>query len=505
MGEKNINIEDMATFCKKKGFVFPNSDIYNGLAGFFDYGPYGVELKNNIKASWWKRIVRDRQDVVGIDGSVISNPKVWEASGHVSGFSDLLLTCTKCKEKIRADHFIEGSLSISADGFDAAKINSLVKENNLVCPQCKGPFAPTNDFNLMFSTNVGPVLANENKAYLRPETAQQMFTNFKIITETCRVKLPFGIAQIGRSFRNEISPRDFLFRVREFEQMEMEFFIHPEKNECNLLTEDVLNFKIVVNTSADQKNGSEPKEMSFGDLVNGNLISEWHAYWIYEHVAWFLDLGIALNNLRLREHLDTELAHYSSACFDIEYRFPFGFKEVVGIADRGCFDLTQHQNHSKKTLEIFDEETKAKVLPNVVEPASGLDRIFLVLMFEAYNDDKERGNVVLHFNPRIAPQKVGIFPLLKKDGLPDIAVKLFDDLRDDFESFYDASGSIGRRYARADEIGIPYALTIDHQTKDDGTITIRDRVSRNQARIPLVDASNIITNLIKGKKKFEEL
>jgi glycyl-tRNA synthetase len=489
-----LTIEDMATFCKKKGFVFSNSEIYGGIAGFFDYGPLGVELKNSIKASWWKTFVQDRDDVVGIDGTTITHPKIWKASGHADCFGDIMLECTKCKERFRGDHLIEDSLKIQADGISKEDIDKLVTENNIKCTKCKSDLGKAHEFNLMFTTQVGPIVSDESKTYLRPETAQLIFADFKSVLDTSRQKLPFGIAQQGRAYRNEISPRDFLFRSREFEQMEIEFFIHPKETKCSLLTKKDQDFEFQLLTENNQKKEQEHTKIKLKDMIKNKVAGEWHVYWIKELYQWFVDIGIKKDNLRLREHLKDELAHYSSACFDIEYNFPFGWKEIHGNANRGTFDLEQHEKVSKKSMAVFNEETKDKVIPRVIEPSQGTDRAFLAIMFDAYEDDKKRGNVVLKLNRKLAPTKVAVFPLVNK--LEKEARDVYDTLRKEFTTTFDRSGSVGRRYARADESGIPYCVTFDFDSKDDKSVTIRDRDSTKQVRVKIEDLKEKLINLV---------
>jgi len=505
MAEK-MTIEDMAVFCKSKGFVFPSSEIYGGYSGFFDYGPLGSELKNNMKQQWWKTFVQTRQDVVGIDGSIITNPKVWVASGHVDCFEDVMLECTKCKHRVRGDQLLEETLKIAADGLNKEDITKLVKENNIKCPSCKGELGEGKQFNLMFQTNVGPIESDSAKAYLRPETAQIIFADFKLITETSRLKLPFGIAQMGRSFRNEISPRDFLFRCREFEQMEIEYFIHPEKgNDCPFIDE-IKDHKILIYSSDMQQKKKDAVEMTIKDALKKKVIqTSWHAYWLATAHKWFIDLGAAADKFRIRQHLPTEKSHYATDTWDLEYNFPFGWKELEGMANRTDFDLKQHMEHSKKDMSIFDDDTQTKVVPHVVaEPSLGTDRAFLVFMFDAYHDDKERGNKVLKLSPKLAPIKVAVFPLIKK--LNDKSKEIFDMLKDDFNCFFDVSGSIGRRYARQDEIGTPYCVTIDFDTiEKDDSVTLRDRDTTEQKRIKISDLLETLEKLLKGKLKFSEL
>ncbi len=498
-----LTIEDIAVFCKKKGFVYPNSEIYGGLAGMFDYGHLGVELKNNIKAEWWETHVQQREDIIGIDGSIITNKKVWEASGHATSFTDFILECKKCKNNYRADHLIEDELKIAVDSITNDEINSLIKKHKIICPKCKGELSTAESFNLMFKTHVGPIEKESALAYLRPETAQLIFTNFKLVAENARMKLPFGIAQIGKAFRNEISPRDFLFRSREFEQMEIEYFVHPDKlNECCL--KEIENLKLNILTSEMQgKNINKAREMTIKQIINKKLTTKWHAYWVGINYKWFLEMGIKKENLRVREHMKEELAHYASSCFDIDYNFPFGWKELYGNADRKQFDLNQHIKFSKKDLSFYDEETKSKIVPYVAsEPSYGVDRAFLAFITDAYNDDKKRGNVVLKLHPKLAPVKVAVFPLVNK--LNDESRNIYDMLKKEFSCFYDKSGSVGRRYARQDEVGTPICITVDFQHKEDNTVTLRDRDTTKQIRVKLKDLKETIQKLLKGDVEFEK-
>lgn len=507
--EKKLTIEELATFCKKKGIIFRAAEIYGGLAGFFDYGPLGVELKNNIKNLYRKQFINKREDNFEQDGSIITNPKVWKASGHVDSFGDLILTTKDTKTKLRADHFIEDELKIAADGMKAKDIQELIEKHNL---KYNGEdFEEIKDFNLMFQTQVGADTTKNATAYLRPETCQSIFPNFKLICDSSRAKLPFGIIQIGKAFRNEISPRDFVFRCREFEQMELEYFFNPE-TKCDLLTEKHLKIKMNVWTAINQdKNDETMVELSIKEMIDKKMMSDYHGYWLVEFYNFFNQvLGISTENLRIREHVSTELSHYSTATLDIDYRYPHGFKELLGMAYRGNYDLTQHQEHSKSKLEYFDEANKVKLLPHVIEPSVGVDRLFMAVLYESYNNDESRGNIVLDFNNKMAPNKVAIFPLMNKDVLVGPARKLYNELiEEDVIAVYDKSGSIGKRYARQDEIGTPYCITVDYETiedgKDKGTVTIRDRNSTTQKRILLENASGIIISLIKGYIKFEEL
>jgi glycyl-tRNA synthetase len=493
-----ISIDDMAVFCKRKGFVYPSAEIYGGLSGFFDFAHLGVELKNNIKREWWKFHVHNRDDIVGIDGSIITNPKVWVASGHAANFEDLMLTCSKCKEKVRADTFIEDKLKIHTDGLKAQELNKLVKDNNLKCQKCKSDFEEIDPFNLMFTTNVGPKQDTSSKAYLRPETAQLIFTNFKLVADNARLKLPFGIAQVGKAFRNEISPRDFLFRCREFEQMEIEYFIDPEKlNDCPYIN-DVLEHELLV-YSADMQEHNKPHEvMNIREALDKKIIkTTWHAYWLATEHKWFINLGATASKFRIRQHLNTEKSHYALDTWDLEYEFPFGWKELQGMANRTDFDLQQHIKHSGSDLSLFDEESKRKIVPYVVaEPSQGVERAFLVFMFDSFTDDKERGNIVLKLSPKLSPLKIGIFSLVNK--LNDKAYKLYKELRTDYECFFDRSGSIGRRYARADEIGTPFCITYDFESLDDECVTIRDRDTTKQIRVKISELNSILNKLMKG-------
>ncbi len=493
-------IEEITIFCKKKGFIFQNSEIYGGFAGFFDYGPLGVELKNNIKREWWKTFVHQRNDVVGIDGTIITHPKVWEASGHVSSFKDVMVQCSKCKSNFRADFLVEEQLHTKTEGLKKEDLDKLIEKNKLICPHCKGKLSKAYNFNLMFKTNVGPIESESSISYLRPETAQLIFTNFKLVEESSRLKLPFGIAQIGKAFRNEISPRDFLFRTREFEQMEIEYFINPNKLNCPYLTNK--NFKFNILTAKNQQANKTQEILTSNQILEKNLANEWHVYWIQEQYKWFLDLGIKKENLRLREHLKDELSHYSSATFDIEYNFPIGWKELYGNANRQDFDLKQHELFSKKNLKYFDEETKTKFIPHVIEPSQGLDRAFLTFLIDAYEYDKKRENIVLHLHPRLAPIKLGIFPLVNK--LNEEAKKIYEILKKEFTCYLDESGSVGRRYARADEISIPFCITIDFDCKKNKDITIRNREDTKQIRVKEKDMVDTIKRLLNKEIEFEK-
>lgn len=421
------SLDPIVALAKRRGFIFPSSEIYGGLSSCYDYGPLGAELKRNIKDAWWRAMVTYRDDIVGIDASIIMHPRVWEASGHVTGFNDPLVECAKCGLRVRAD-----------------QIDATVPK----CPKGeKGEheFGAPRMFNLMFKTHLGPVEDSASVVYLRPETAQGIFVNFLNVVDSTRVKIPFGIAQQGKSFRNEISTRRYTFRTCEFEQMEMEFFCKP---------------------------GTD---------------MEWFEYWKSERLNWFINLGINPERLRLREHSKDELAHYSKACVDVEYLFPFGWSELEGIACRGNFDLTQHAQFSGKQIAWKDQVNNETYVPHVVEPALGTDRALITFLIDAYAEEEVEGNkrTVLKFNPRLAPTKVAVFPLLRKDGHPEKAEEVFRMLRERYASTYDDSGTIGRRYRRQDEAGTPVCLTIDHQTLEDDTVTLRDRDSLEQVRVKI--------------------
>ncbi len=499
-----INIEEMATFCKRKGIVYPSADIYGGLNGFFDFGPLGVEIKNNIKQSFWKKFVHQRDDVVGIDGSIVTNPKVWEASGHVDCFEDILVECKKCKSRFRADHLIEDALNIQVEHLSSEEMNKIIIEKELSCSKCgTKEWGEPKKFNLMFSTQVGPV--GGNMSYLRPETAQLIFTNFKLVMDNARMKLPFGICQIGKAFRNEISPRDFMFRSREFEQMEIEFFTHPDKKDDCPDVKDYLKRKVKVLTATSQEANESHKETTVEMMIENNIIGKWHAYWLMQMYDWFLEMGIKEENIRFREHLKDELAHYAGACFDIEYHFPFGWKEIHGNADRKQFDIKQHIEHSRKDLSVFDEESKQKVVPYVAsEPSQGVDRAFLAFLFDAYDDDKERGNIVLNLSSKLSPYKVAVFPLVNKEGIPELAKDVHKALSERFNCLYDRGGSVGRRYARNDEMGTPYCITVDFDSLTNKDVTIRDRTSTKQIRVDIEDLSRVIGKLVDKEILFEK-
>ena len=477
--DEKFSIDDLATFCKRKGFVYPSGEIYGGLAGFWDFGPNGVELKNNLKREWWKFHVQQREDMAGIDGSIITNPKVWEASGHVSSFIDYFVINKKTKEKMKMDkHELEK-----------------IKNNK--------DFEINGEFNPMFTTNVGPTLADSTKVYLRPETAQLIFADFKDAWENARLKLPGGIAQVGKAFRNEISPREFIFRCREFEQMEIEYFI--EKGMKCPYIDEIKGVEMQIYNEEMQKSNQIPKKMKVLDALKKGIIkTDWHAYWMALEYTWFISLGANPDKFRARQHTSEERSHYASDTWDLEYEFPMGWRELQGFANRSDYDLSQHQKFSAKNLTIQNEEGK-KVLPHVVcEPSLGVERAFLVFMLDAYEFDKKRENIVLHLDPKLAPYKAAIFPLVSKGEMFEFSREIFKDLKEEFNIFFDKSGSIGRRYARQDEIGTPYCITVDEESIKEKTITIRNRDSTKQIKVKISQVKDTLRKLINDETPFEE-
>jgi len=475
-----ISIEELTNFCKAKGFVFRSSDIYGGFSGFWDFGPLGAELFKNIKDDWWNHFVYQKTNMVGIDASIISHPRTWKASGHLTSFKDIAVVCKNCKRATKIDASEEGKVK---------------------CDNCGGEFEKQGEFNLLFKTKVGAL--DTEDAYLRGETAQAMFMDFKLIQQTSRMQLPFGVAQIGRCFRNEIAPRDFLFRSREFHIGEFEFFIHPKEEKCDLLNNEHLDVKFNFLDEETQKKGSEGlKEVKIKDLLEKGKLEEWHAYWLAEQIMWFRSLG--LNEIKIREHTKDELSHYSSATFDIDYEYPFGSKEVAGNANRGQYDLTQHQKESKKSMEIFDEKSGEKVLPRVIEPTFGMERVFLAILTKAYCDDKKRGNIVLRIPAKLAPVKVAVFPIVKQPEYEKLAIEIANSLGEDFNVSYDKSGSVGRRYARNDEIGTPYCITVDGDSPKQKDCTIRDRDTTKQIRVKISNLKDVLRKLINQEIEFEK-
>ncbi len=427
-------MEKLVSLCKRRGFVYQSSEIYGGLSGAWDYGPMGVELKNNVKDFWWKEMTRLHDNIVGLDAAIMMHPDVWKASGHVDNFSDPMVDCKQCKARFRADQI------------DLSK----------PCPNCgsKDSFTEPRQFNLMFSTHLGPVSGDDsNIIYLRPETAQGIFANFKNVVQTSRVRIPFGIAQVGKAFRNEITTKNFIFRTVEFEQMEMQFFVKPGEDE------------------------------------------KWFEYWKESRINYYDTLGIRKDKLRFHRHGENELAHYAKDAFDIEFEFPMGWQELEGIHSRTDFDLSRHAEFSGKDLTYLDDQTRERFIPYVIETSAGLTRSVLMVLSDAYEEETlEGGDVrtVMHFHPELAPVTVAVLPLVKKDGIAELAKDIERGLRSDFATFYDQSGAIGRRYRRMDEIGTPYCVTIDYETKDNRTVTLRYRDSMEQIRVPIDELSAVI-------------
>lgn len=492
-------MEKIVSLCKQRGFVFQSSEIYGGLKSCYDYGPLGAELKRNVKAEWWRSMVHSREDVVGLDASIIMHPNVWRASGHLAGFTDPMVDCKDCKERGRADKWPTAAAGSEVDYKVVVDHKSGKKESRkgpvgalgIVCPNCGSPnLSDIRRFNLMFRTSLGAVdnidaiaqalegkslTGNDLKAaiagaidqsavYLRPETAQAMFTNFLNVQQSMRMKPPFGIAQQGKSFRNEITVEHFTFRSCEFEQMEMEFFVPPPGMEAE----------------------------------GGKTDMDWYEYWCQERLAWYSSLGIRKDKLRLRPHEANELAHYAKGCSDVEYEYPWGWGELEGIAHRGNFDLKQHEEHSGKKLTYFDPQKNAHYHPFVIEPAAGADRTALAFLLDAYNEEPpppgtNEGRTVLKFHPRLAPTKVAVFPLVKKEGMPEMADKICAQFyKHQIKAAYDEKDAIGRRYRRQDECGTPYCITVDGQTATDGTVTIRDRDSMQQERMQIDAAVELV-------------
>jgi glycyl-tRNA synthetase len=434
-----VDMEKLVSLCRRRGFIFPSSEIYGGLSSCWDYGPMGVELKRNIKQAWWRATVQQRDDMVGLDASILMHPKVWEASGHVEGFSDPLVECKECHKRWRSDE-LEGDK----------------------CPDCGGELTEPKLFNLMFKTFIGPVEDEANIVYLRPETAQGMFVNFENIVTTTRKRLPFGIAQIGKSFRNEVTTGNFIFRCREFEQMEIEFFVKPGTDK------------------------------------------QWFDYWVEERLNWYVSLGINKENLQLRPHTKGELAHYARECYDINYLYPMGWAEMEGIANRGDFDLVEHAKSSGKGLSYYDEETKEHIVPYIIEPSAGVDRTALALLCDAYDEDVADGEprVLLHLHPSIAPIKVAVLPLSRKETLAPLSKEVYAELRQHWMTSFDEAQSIGRRYRRQDEIGTPFCVTIDFQSLEDKQVTIRERDSLRQIRVPIESLKATLQAKMDGEDLF---
>ena len=463
MNNSEKTMDKIVALCKTRGFVYPGSEIYGGLSNSWDYGPLGVEFKNNVKRAWWKKFVQENPYNVGLDSAIIMNPRTWVASGHLGGFSDPLMDCRVCKSRHRADKLIEdyafqNKIDVNPATMSDDEMSAYIKEKHIVCPDCgSGDFTPIRKFNLMFKTFIGVTEDSTSTVYLRPETAQGIFVNFKNVQRTTRRKIPFGIGQIGKSFRNEITPGNFIFRIREFEQMELEFFCKPGT-----------------------------------DL-------DWFNFWRNYCAEFLYSLGMKRENLRLRDHSPEELCFYSKGTTDIEFLFPFGWGELWGIADRTDYDLTQHQNTSGESMEYFDPETNEKYVPYVVEPSLGADRVTLAFLCDAYDEevvDAEKNDVrvVLHLHPALAPVKAAVLPLSKK--LSDKATDLFTDLSKTMNVEFDESGSIGKRYRRQDEIGTPFCITYDFESENDGCVTVRERDTMEQIRLPISEVKKYIEERI---------
>ena len=433
--EKPDLMEKLVSLCKRRGFIFQSSEIYGGITSCWDFGPLGVETKRNIKDFWWKRMTQNRDDIEGVDASIIMHPKVWETSGHIESFTDPLVDCKKCKQRFRADEI-----------------------DKTICPLCGGELTSARQFNLMFKTHMGPVEDEASVVYLRPETAQGIYVNFLNILAPSRQKIPFGIAQIGKAFRNEISPGNFIFRSREFEQMEMQYFINPKEDE------------------------------------------KWIEYWKEERMMWYGEIGIKKENLRQHQHDKKELAFYAKVAYDIEYNFPFGWKEIEGIHNRTDYDLSRHSQATGKDLSYFDDQSKEKFIPYIIETSAGVDRTMLVCLVDGYYEEEVKGEqrVVLRLDPKIAPIKVGVFPLVKRDNMPEVGRKIEKMLRPHFKVFYDEGGAVGRRYRRQDEVGTPFGITIDSQTLQDETVTLRERDSMEQVRYKIDDMISVLNKKIWG-------
>jgi len=459
--KKENGLAKIVSLCKRRGFVFPNSEIYGGVQGFYDYGPLGVEMKNNIKRLWWHWMTQEHTNIVGIDGAIISHPRVWEASGHIKGFTDPLVDCKKCKKRFRADHLAEEVVieeSGTTDEEMIKKLTRLLKGKR--CPECGGELTKPRKFNILVSTSLGVVEGEKRTTFLRGEACQNIYLNYKSVLNTARLKIPFGIVQIGKAFRNEITPKQFLFRQREFEQWDLQWFVNPKETE------------------------------------------KWYDYWKKERLSWCSSLINNKNALRLRQHRSDELAHYAKVAFDIEYETPFGWKEWEGVHWRGDWDLSRHGQYSGEDFTYFDPKTKEKFVPWIVETSGGVDRTFLFLLLDAYREEEIKGKkrIVLQLHPAVAPYKLAIFPLLaNKKELVGKAKKIYEDLKNKFAVAWDERGNIGKRYFSQDEIGTPWCVTVDFQTLKDNTLTIRDRDTTKQERIKIKEIENYVQKRLKLK------
>jgi glycyl-tRNA synthetase len=495
-------LEKIAEICKKRGIIFPTAEIYGGSAGFFEYGPIGVLIKRKFVDYWREYFVKSEENIVEIEGSLTLPDFVWEASGHLKSFVDPLTQCKKCKAMHRADDLIREKTGKFVEGLSAEELTKIIKEENLKCPKCGGSLGEVKIFNLLLKTEIGPV--EGEKASLRPETAQNIFLNFKRVFNSVGGKLPFGIAQVGKSFRNEISPRQFLIRLREFNQCEIEMFLDPEKlNDCPKFDE-FANTKIKIYTREAQKSGGEPIELTAKEAFEKGIVpNKWMAYFMAKEFLWLQSLGIPKEAMRFRHMLPEETPHYSKGNFDLEIKFDFGWKECIGNAYRSDYDLTQHMKHSKKDLSVITEDGR-KIIPHVIEPSFGVERPLTGILFYSFREGKERGWSWFALPPKIAPYHAGVFPLVKKDGLPEKAREVFLLLKNSFDVFYDERGSIGKRYAKADEIGVPFAVTVDYQTLEDNTVTLRDRDTTKQKRVKIEELPKILKQLIEGEIKLLE-
>jgi len=461
-----VTMDELTSLCKRRGFVFSGSEIYGGLANTWDFGPLGVELRNNIKRAWWQHFVRERPDMVGLDGGILMNPRVWEASGHVAEFNDPLVDCKECRSRFRADNLIEDATGQTVEGKSFEAMSSLIGEAQIACPTCgKHNWTPVRAFNMMFRTQIGPVDESATTTYLRPETAQSIFVQYKNVMQSSRVKIPFGIAQIGKVFRNEITPGNFIFRLLEFEQMEIEYFIKPEM-----------------------------WEQQFED-------------WLAEQQRFIRSLGIMPERIREREHSAEELSHYSKRTVDLEYLYPIGWKELTGLAYRTDFDLNKHQEHSGEDLTYFDQLRNERYLPHVIEPTMGVDRLMLMVLCDAYEVEETAdakgeaaSRVIMRFHPSIAPYTVAVLPLSKKEELTAVSEPLYAALRRNFSTEYDETQSIGRRYRRQDEIGTPWCVTVDFESLEDQAVTVRHRDSMEQVRVPIAEVVALIQSRLDASR-----
>lgn len=466
-----MNLDDLYIFAKQYGFVYPSGEIYGGIAGFYDFGPLGSILVKNLKDLFWKHFVDFIEYIIPIDGSIITNPKVWDASGHTKKFNDPVLVCNNCGYRTRADTYIEEKYRVNP-----ANLKEYLKEQKIECPNCKHQLELNESFNLMFKTTVG----TEDSVFLRPETAQIIFINFKQVYNSLRIDLPFGIAQIGKSFRNEISPRDFLFRLREFEQFEIEFFINPEDlNNCPYY-DAIKEKQLFVLTREDQENQKQEKLLKIKELKN--KATEWHLYWLYSFHDFFTKYGIKPEHLRLREHLKSELAHYASSCFDIEYKFPFGWKEIHGCANRTDFDLTQHQKYSKTKMEVQDKKTHKRFIPHVIEPSQGIERAVMAFLFEGLENNNSKDNLKLDLDIELVPYQIAILPMYNNENFMKKSKELFDHFKTKFRTIITQQGSLLKRIEYHNTIGTYNQIIIDFQTLEDGSVVIKNKENKKFLR-----------------------